>query len=103
MKSMNVRNDVDGLNSLLGVQSQSVAATSATRAGKGASGGASLTTDQATVSSAGSSVAQAASASDVRSERVAAVQAALASGTYNVPASAVAGKIIDSMLSSSAN
>jgi len=29
---------------------------------------------------------------------VAAVQAALADGTYNVPASAVASKVVDSML-----
>jgi len=100
---MNVRNDVDGLNSLLGVQSQPVATTSTTRTGKGAASEASLTTDQATVSSAGSSVSQAASASDVRLEKVAAVKAALESGTYNVSASAVAGKVVDSMLSSSAN
>jgi anti-sigma28 factor (negative regulator of flagellin synthesis) len=31
-------------------------------------------------------------------EKVAAVQSALVSGTYNVPASAVAGKMIDQLL-----
>ncbi len=99
---MNVRNDVDSLKSLLGVQSQTIAATTAARTGKGATSQAALTTDQATVSSAGSSVSQAASASDVRLEKVASVKSALEAGTYNVPASAVAGKVVDSMLSSSA-
>lgn len=99
---MNVRNDVDGLNSLLGISSQQVAAGSAARTGKGSSSEAELTTDQATVSSAGSSVSEAASAPDVRLDKVTAVKSALESGTYNVPASAVAGKVIDSMLNGSA-
>jgi hypothetical protein len=34
----------------------------------------------------------------VRADKVAAVQAALAAGTYSVPASAVASRVIDSML-----
>jgi anti-sigma28 factor (negative regulator of flagellin synthesis) len=34
----------------------------------------------------------------VRTDKVAAVQAALAAGTYDVPASAVASKVVDSML-----
>ena len=34
----------------------------------------------------------------VRADKVAQIQAALASGTYNVPASAVASKVVDSML-----
>jgi anti-sigma28 factor (negative regulator of flagellin synthesis) len=33
-------------------------------------------------------------------EKVAAVQAAIAAGNYSVPASAVAGKVVDAMLSS---
>lgn len=36
--------------------------------------------------------------SGVRTDKVAAVQAALATGTYNVPASAVASKVLDEML-----
>ncbi len=35
----------------------------------------------------------------VRTEKVTAVQPALAAGTYNVPASAVASKVMDAMLS----
>jgi anti-sigma28 factor (negative regulator of flagellin synthesis) len=34
----------------------------------------------------------------VRPEKVAGIQAALAAGTYNVPASAVAAKLVDAML-----
>ena len=36
--------------------------------------------------------------SGARTDKVAAVQAALATGTYNVPASAVASKVLDEML-----
>jgi negative regulator of flagellin synthesis FlgM len=55
-------------------------------------------TDHATVSAAGAGISQPASDSDVRLEKVTAIQQALAAGTYNVPASAVASKIVDSML-----
>jgi negative regulator of flagellin synthesis FlgM len=55
-------------------------------------------TDQATLSAAASIAASSSPDSDVRMEKVAAVQSALASGTYNVPASAVAGKMIDQLL-----
>jgi anti-sigma28 factor (negative regulator of flagellin synthesis) len=34
----------------------------------------------------------------VRADKVAGVQAAMAAGTYNVPAAAVASKVVDSML-----
>lgn len=54
--------------------------------------------DQATLSTAASMAAAAAPDSDVRMDKVAAIQQALASGSYNVPASAVAGKMIDQML-----
>jgi anti-sigma28 factor (negative regulator of flagellin synthesis) len=36
--------------------------------------------------------------SDVRMDKVAEIQAALSSGSYNAPASAVASKVVDSML-----
>jgi flagellar biosynthesis anti-sigma factor FlgM len=38
------------------------------------------------------------SCDDVRADKVVVLQAAIASGTYNVPASAVADKLIQSML-----
>ena len=43
-------------------------------------------------------VSQSASDEDVRTEKVAEIQAALAAGTYNVAASALASKLADSML-----
>jgi hypothetical protein len=44
-------------------------------------------------------VAQAAELTDIRGEKVASIQRAIVSGTYNVPATEVAGKVMDSMLS----
>jgi negative regulator of flagellin synthesis FlgM len=54
--------------------------------------------DQATLSSAGGVVAQALQGSDTRSTKVAALQSAIAAGTYNVSSSDVADKIIQSLL-----
>jgi negative regulator of flagellin synthesis FlgM len=55
-------------------------------------------TDRATVSAAGAQISQPGSDADVRWEKVAAIQQALADGTYDVPASEVATKMVDSML-----
>lgn len=54
--------------------------------------------DQADVSSTAGVVAQALSGSDVRSDKVAALQQAIAAGTYNVPACDVAAKVISALL-----
>ena len=95
---MDVRNNLDGLKTLLGIPAS--ASTQAQQVKSQAAPAAdSLSGDHATLSSAGSKAAQAASASaDVRMDKVAAVQAALNSRSYQVPATAVAGKIVDSML-----
>ncbi len=93
---MDIRNSLDGLRSLLGVnqtapsvpQSKSAAATT----------GSAFDSDRATLSSAGSEVSQAVSEEGVRMEKVTSIQAALAAGTYSVPASAVASKMVDAML-----
>lgn len=53
--------------------------------------------DRASLSSAASLASQAASASDVRMEKVTAVQQALADGTYSVSAEDVANKMISHM------
>jgi flagellar biosynthesis anti-sigma factor FlgM len=93
---MDIRNNLEGVRSPLEVNPtdpsvpQSKAATPAAPI--------SFESDSTDVSSAGSEVSQAASGDGVRADKVAAVQAALAAGTYNVPASAVASKVIDSML-----
>ena len=58
-----------------------------------------IAVDQATVSAAGGLVAQVSTTSDVRTEKVAQLQAAIASGTYRVPASEVANKMVEHLLS----
>lgn len=94
---MDIRSSMDGLRSLLGVN------TTSSPAAQGKSGttatGSSFDSDRATFSNAASEVSQSASGEGVRADKVAAVQAALAAGTYSVPASAVASKVVDSMLS----
>jgi negative regulator of flagellin synthesis FlgM len=54
--------------------------------------------DQTQLSSTGGLVAQALESSDVRTAKVAALQQAISTGTYNVPSSGVAKKIIQSLL-----
>jgi negative regulator of flagellin synthesis FlgM len=96
---MDIRSSVDSLKTLLGA-TQATPAKSQPAKSESTGGTGSLGGDRATLSSAGSEVSQAASESDVRMDKVSAVQAALAAGTYNVPASAVAGKVVESMLNS---
>jgi negative regulator of flagellin synthesis FlgM len=94
---MDIRSGLDGLKTLLGVTPAAPASTSHARDEQAAEGS-SLTSDSATLSSAGSEVAQTAGEVGVRANKVASVQAALAAGTYEVPASAVAAKVVDAML-----
>lgn len=92
---MDIRNSLDGLRSLLGVNSPAV---SAPQGKNSASTTTSIASDKATVSSVASEVSQSASSEGVRSEKVDAIKSALAAGTYHVPASALASKLVDSML-----
>jgi negative regulator of flagellin synthesis FlgM len=94
---MDIRSGLDGLKTLLGVTPAAQAPTPHARDEQAAEGS-SLTSDSATLSSAGSEVAQTAAEGAVRANKVAAVQAALAAGTYEVPASAVAAKVVDAMM-----
>ena len=93
---MDIRSSMDGLRSLLGVNSAPSSAAQDKKSAETTAG--SLDTDRATLSSAASEISQAVSGEGVRTDKVAAVQSALASGTYSVPASAVASRVIDSML-----
>ncbi|HEY1807362.1 MAG TPA: flagellar biosynthesis anti-sigma factor FlgM [Acidobacteriaceae bacterium] len=54
--------------------------------------------DQAHLSTAANIVSQSVSQSDVRTDKVASVQAAIAGGSYHVESSQIAGKLIDHML-----
>lgn len=93
---MEINSSLDGLKSLLGVNTTSPATSGAKS--NATAGGSSLSGDRATLSSAASEMAQSAGNDGVRMDKVASIQAALAAGTYNVPASLVASKMVDSML-----
>jgi negative regulator of flagellin synthesis FlgM len=94
---MDIRSSLEGLKSLLGTSAPAPAAAPFF-ACCAAAGGSGLGSDRATFSSAGSEVSQTATDSGVRMDKVAEIQAALASGSYNVSAGAVASKVVDSML-----
>jgi negative regulator of flagellin synthesis FlgM len=94
---MDIRNSLDGLKNLLGVTS-SVAPAASRVKGRQAAESSGISSDRATLSSAGSEMAQAAADGGARLDKVAAIQSALASGTYNVSASAVASSLVNSML-----
>jgi negative regulator of flagellin synthesis FlgM len=94
---MDIRSSLEGLKSLLGTPAAAPAAAQQTKSSATAGTGA-IWSDLATVSSAGSEISQMADSSDVRMEKVAEIQAALAAGSYDVPASAVVSKVVDSML-----
>lgn len=94
---MDINTSLEGLRSLLGLAPAETSTTQKTRsasaaAASGANG------DRAVVSAAGSEVSLAASEQGVRADKVASIQSVLASGAYNVPASAVASKVVDAML-----
>jgi flagellar biosynthesis anti-sigma factor FlgM len=94
---MEITNNAEGLRTLLGVSSSTAAEAHPARGSDAAHATAGFTGDQATFSRVSTEVSQAAAQSGVRPEKVSAIQQALASGTYSVPASAVAGKLIDAM------
>jgi negative regulator of flagellin synthesis FlgM len=94
---MDIRSSLDGLKSLLGVTAPPTPSTQSKPSNATATPSA-LSSDRATFSSAGSQVAQTASDADIRMDKVSSIQSALASGTYNVPPSAVASKMVDAML-----
>lgn len=84
---------------------EAAAASSANRPAKAApasvSGqgfGGSSPVDEARLSSIASAVAQALSEGDVRTDKVAGLQQAIAAGTYGVPASDVAAKVLSALL-----
>jgi negative regulator of flagellin synthesis FlgM len=93
---MDIRSSLEGLKSLLGTPAAAPASSQAKS--PGAAAGSGLDSDLATFSSAASEVAQTAGDASVRMDKVAGIQAALAAGSYDVPASAVASKVVDSML-----
>ena len=98
---MDIRNSLDGLRSLLGVNpTPAQAPQTQGRRGRGRKR---VRHRQGDFEQRGQAKFRRAFSDDgVRTEKVAAIQAALAAGTYNVPASAVASKLVDAMLSGAA-
>lgn len=94
---MDIRTSLDGLKSLLGVNSPAQPMPGPRN--NASSGTSALGSDRATLSSAGNEVQLTAGEDGVRTDKVAGVQAALAAGTYNISPAAVATKMVDSMLS----
>ncbi len=92
---MEIRNYINGLNAISNPTPVSNQAGSAAQ-NTDETAKTMQNTDRATVSAAGAGISQ--PDGDVRWEKVAEIQKALADGTYNVPVSAVASKIVDSML-----
>jgi negative regulator of flagellin synthesis FlgM len=94
---IDILSSVEELKSQLETPALAPATTPQPKSGVTA-GGSALGSGQAAFSSAGSEVSQMAGDMEVRMDKVASIQAALAAGTYNVPAGAVASSVVDSML-----
>jgi negative regulator of flagellin synthesis FlgM len=94
---MDIRSGFDGLKSLLGVTPPPLSGPQSSGA-TATNGGNALGSDRATLSGAGSEISQTAADSGVRMDKVASIQAALTAGSYSIPASAVASKMVDAML-----
>jgi flagellar biosynthesis anti-sigma factor FlgM len=92
---MNIGNGIENLPQVS--QSQTVAGAPPARTSANAQNE-NLNADKAQLSATASQAAQSSSISDVRLDKVASIRNALQSGTYSVPASAVAEKVIDSLL-----
>jgi len=94
---MDIRNNLDGLQSILDPSSTTTQKVRSSTSSK-TSDEQPAKCDHASLSYAGTEALNSAHGLDVRSDKVAAIQNAIANGTYHVPASAVAGKMVDAML-----
>ena len=94
---MDIRSSLDGLKSLLGTTQPAQVSTDA-RSTASTTTPSALESDSATLSSAAAQVSQTASDEGVRMDKVSAIQSALSAGSYNVSASVVAAKLVDSMM-----
>jgi negative regulator of flagellin synthesis FlgM len=100
---MSYQNNISNLQSLLQILNPGNAQKTET-AGKTAANGVApaskdFNADQASVSVSGGALSQALSGSDVRTDKVAALQNTIASGLYQVSPGDVADKLIESLLS----
>lgn len=95
---MEIRNNAEALKAFLGVSGPGSARAPQVRATEDTGNEGGLAGDLATLSRAGTEVSQSASLAGVRADKVTGIQQALAAGAYSVPATAVAAKVIDTML-----
>lgn len=96
---MEIRNKLEVSTPLQGVPSSAPTSTQQpTNAPAATTGSAALAQDQATLSNVGNGAAQMSSSDEVRMDKVTHIQGQLAAGTYNVSPSAVASKMVDSLL-----
>jgi flagellar biosynthesis anti-sigma factor FlgM len=96
---MEIRNNAEALKTFLGISSPASTQAPQIRSNENAAAqAAAFGGDQATLSHAGTEVSQSATQVGIRTDKVSAIQEALAGGTYNIQASVVAGKMIDAML-----
>lgn len=96
---MEIRNDAEALKTFLGVSSAASAAAGSVRSKDLGTAETGFAGDQATFSQAATEVSHSTDEAPVRLDKITAVQQALASGSYSVSATALAGKVIDAMLS----
>ena len=94
---MNIGNGIENLTQIVPAQTAPVSSAKA-NPNSAQEPPAPAKLDQAVLSETGTQAAQSAPDSDVRLDKVASIQNALAAGTYRVPASQVAQKLIDSAL-----
>ena len=94
---MDIRSSYEGLKSILGVTTPSAPSVPQAK-NTVASPYSTWGNDQATLSSAGSAMNSVSADSGVRMDKISSIQSALAAGTYQVPASAVASRVVDSMM-----
>jgi flagellar biosynthesis anti-sigma factor FlgM len=97
---MGIRTSLNNLGSIFGVGG-TTQVTNTSRSSAADAPSAAASDDSATLSSMGSAMATS-SGSGVRPGKVASIQAAMAAGGYSVSASAVATKVVDSMLGAGA-
>jgi len=96
---MDIRNSLEGLKSLLGVNPADSSPVKKSTSVSSAS--METASDRATLSNASDQVARTASEPSVRTDKVFAIQVALSAGSYNVPTSEVASRVVDSLLGES--
>jgi flagellar biosynthesis anti-sigma factor FlgM len=95
---MDIRNNLQGLQEIFRGNETSAGHGVARNGARQPVSAPEITGDEARVSTTASLASQAVAGSDVRMDKVNSVRAALASGSYQVSSSAVAGKMIDHML-----